>query len=309
MGRQFTKALLETGKHKVTVITRPESEAVFPDGVTTVRVDYSGDDLAALVTALRGQEVLLVTLSVRAPPGTVSKFIRAAAEAGVKYILPNWFGQDATNKDLIDGMGFGTIRDGIFAALAEANIKYFFLGCNFWYEFSLAGGMDRYGFDIPNRKYTVVDSGDVKVNTTTWPQCGRAVAALLSLKELPEDADDKTPTLSQFNNKPVYVSSFFLSQNDMFESLKRVTGTTDADWTITHDVSKERWQGALEKVQTGDMRAFGRLMYTRGWFPNGGSDLQNTVGLANDILGLPVEDLDEATKEAVRMAENNEVPY
>lgn len=310
MGKHMTNALLATGKHKITVITRPDSQAEFPAGVDIARVDYSSDDLSALVAALRGQEVLLVTLSVRAPPGTVTKFIRAADEAGVKYILPNWYGQDPTNKDLIDGMGFGPMRDGIFAALEQTtSLKCFFLGCNFWYEFSLAGGVDRFGFDLVKRTYTMLDGGNTKVNTATWPQCGRAVAALLSLKELPDDADDKTTTLAQFANKAVYISSFLLSQNDMFASVKRVTGTTDADWTITHDTAQQRWAGAADKFKTGDYSVFARLMYSRGWFLDGSCDLENSVGLANHLLGLPVEDLDEATKEAVRMGLNHEVAH
>jgi hypothetical protein len=75
------------------------------------------------------------------------------------------------------------------------------------------------------------DDGNVAINTSTWPQCGRAIANLLSLKELPDEETDWSPTLSQFRNGSIYISSFRLSQGDMFESVKRVTGTTDADWT------------------------------------------------------------------------------
>ena len=54
------------------------------------------------------------------------------------------------------------------------------LACSFWYEFSLAGSQARYGFDFAKREVTFYDEGETKITTSTWPQCGRAVAALLS---------------------------------------------------------------------------------------------------------------------------------
>jgi len=41
------------------------------------------------VETLRGQQVLIITISVAAPSDTISKLVRAAAKAGVPYILPN----------------------------------------------------------------------------------------------------------------------------------------------------------------------------------------------------------------------------
>lgn len=46
--------LLKTGKHVMTAITRPSSTSKLPAGVHIARADYSGDDDAALVDALRG---------------------------------------------------------------------------------------------------------------------------------------------------------------------------------------------------------------------------------------------------------------
>lgn len=178
-----------------------------------------------------------------------------------------------------------------------------------WYEFSLGGGPNRFGFDFNERTFVQFDGGDVPINTSTWPQCGRAVASLLSLKELPEDETDQSPTLSQFRNGSVYVSSFRLTQLDMFESVKRVTGTTDADWTITRDSSEQRWKDSVAGLQKGDWKLYTKMLYSRMFFPNGGGDYESKVGLHNDLLGLPVEDLDEATAVGIRMGKNGEVPF
>jgi hypothetical protein len=97
MGMHLTEHLLKTGKHILTAIARPDITSEFPDGVKVARVDYSGDDLSTLVEALKGQQFLLITMSVMAPRDTTSKLVRAAAQAGVHHVLPNWFGHDPTN--------------------------------------------------------------------------------------------------------------------------------------------------------------------------------------------------------------------
>jgi hypothetical protein len=153
------------------------------------------------------------------------------------------------------------------------------------------------------------DGGKVAINTTTWPQSGRAVASLLSLKELPEDETDKSPTLSQFVNRSTYISSFRVNQLDMFESVKRVTGTTDVNWTITHESAEQRFKDGQQALQQGDFKGFTKLLYSRMFFDNGDGDYQTSRGLHNDLLGLPVEDLDEYTAIAVRMGENGEVSH
>ncbi|KAH8700866.1 hypothetical protein BGW36DRAFT_338755 [Talaromyces proteolyticus] len=310
IGKHLTEQLLKNGNHVVTAITRPSSTNKMPEGVQVARVDYGNDDDAALVEVLRGQQVLLITMNVMAPPDTTIKLIRAAAKAGVPYIEPNWYGHDAANDPLCDDSMLKSRRDLLIAEIKRLGVSaYLFLVCNFWYEFSLGGGSDRFGFDFTKRTFTIFDDGNVPINTSTWPQCGRAIAKLLSLKELPEDENDKSPTLSQFRNRSVYISSFRLTQHDMFESVKRVTKTTDADWTITHDSIPERFKEGQEGMKVHNWEVFTKMLYSRMFFPNGDGDYESKRGLDNELLGLPEEDLDEATAEGIRMGENKEVPF
>jgi hypothetical protein len=310
MGKHLTEHLLKTGKHTLTAIARPNSTSTSPEDVKVARVDYSGDDLSALVEALKGQQFLLITMAVTAPRDTMSKLIRAAAQAGVPYVLPNWFGQDPANKALCDDCMLTGMNDPIRAEIASLGVSsYVQLASNFWYEFSLGGGPNRFGFDFTNRSLVLFDGGKVSINTSTWAQCGRAVASLLSLKEFPDDETDTSPTLSQFRNRAVYISSFRLSQLDMFESVKRVTGTTDADWNITHESAEQRWRDSNALVMKGDFGAFTKMLYNRTWFANGGGDYESSRGLDNEVLGLPKEDLDECTKVGIKMGENDEVVF
>lgn len=83
----MTEALLKTGNHTVTAITRIDSTSELPAGVITKRVDYSRPE--TLVEALRGQNALVITLSGFTPKETDMLLVNAAGEAGVKWILPN----------------------------------------------------------------------------------------------------------------------------------------------------------------------------------------------------------------------------
>lgn len=163
VGKHVAEHLLKLGHFIVTAITRPISTSKLPEGIQVARVDYCGDDDAALVKALQGQQALIITMAVMAPPDTISKFIRAAAEANVAYVLPTWFGHDAANDALCNDSWLSPARDKNLAEIKDLEVSsYLLLCCNFWYEFSLAGGLDRSGLDPK----TLLD-------LVRWRRCGR----------------------------------------------------------------------------------------------------------------------------------------
>lgn len=87
IGTYMVSALLKTRKHNVTAITRPESTVEAAAGVTVKRVDYSSQD--SLVSALQGQDALIITLGASSPNDKQNKLISAAAGAGVPWVFPN----------------------------------------------------------------------------------------------------------------------------------------------------------------------------------------------------------------------------
>lgn len=181
----------------------------------------------------------------------------------------------------------------------EGGVKpnFIALANGFWYEFSLGMGEPWFGFDIKNRKVTLYDDGNVKINTSTWDLCGKAVASLLSL---PVTGDDGRPALEDWKNDAVTISSFLVSQRDMLDSLNRVLGISDNDWTIAKQPVKERFQQGMQQLQEANRLGFAQAMYARLFFGDGG-DYETGHELDNGKLGLPKEDLDEATKRAVEM--------
>ena len=300
VGKHITEELLRAGNHKVTAITRSNSTNSIPSGASIKNVDY--DSHESLVAALQGQDALIITMGVRAPPEQQSRLIEAAAAAKVPWVLPNEYGYDALHPGLLKDIPVGEAHDAYRKQIEKLGVSSFVgITCGFWYEHSLSASPACYGFDLQDRSVTFFDDGNTRINTSTLPQCGRAVANVLSLKILPDDKDDETACLSQFKNKFVRVSSFRVSQKDMLDSLMRVTDTKSSDWKISQQATEDRYKAGCEELKKGNHLGLPQLMYTRVFYRDGSGDFEASKGLHNDILGLPKDDLDEYTKIALEM--------
>lgn len=262
---------------------------------------------------MEGQEFLVITLGAMAsmdPTNPEGKLIDAAAKAGVAYVMPNGYGPDPLNEPMMTQILIGK---PFFAAKSQIEklgvSSWVALACGFWWEWSLIGeGGDRFGINVKDRIVTFFDDGEEKITSSTWDQCGRALAGLLSLKRLPEDASDEEPAVDNWADRAVYVASFRANQKDMFESVKRVTGTTEKDWKIEHVSSEQRFKESVEAMMKGDRTGFSRQMYTRVFYPTGEGDYSR-LGLANEALGLPEEDIDGSTREGLRLLEKGVLGY
>ncbi|KAK4967777.1 hypothetical protein LTR42_010104 [Elasticomyces elasticus] len=332
VGRFMTEALLEKGKHEVTALTREDSQSKLPEGVKTKIVDYSKPE--TLVDALRGQDALVITISGRAPIKDIEeKLVRAAAEADVKWILPNEWSPDSADDGIVKDVflfGMKVATRNLIQEIGKSS--YVAVSCGFWYEYSLAIA-NNYGIDFAKKEINMYDDGQTKICTSTWPQVGRAVAAILSLPIQAENGNDKQASLDGLRNKVVYINSFNISQADMLASAQRVTGTKEGDWKITKHDSHERFDVSLKFFKEGKFKTEGftnfrqvlvehisfksgeyhrslanpndLVVYSRIFFPNGGGDFEHK-GTINNLLGLPKEDLDEATKVAMERQLANE---
>lgn len=135
-----------------------------PRGVRATAVSY--DDPSSLATALAGQDVLVITMSTRAPRGTQDKLIEAAAAAGVKFVLPNEWGIETAHGTLGDDT-MGLVGGSAQAprAKVEALGKSAWIGTvtGYWFAHSLST-TEAYGFDLKNKSVTFFDEGTVKIN-------------------------------------------------------------------------------------------------------------------------------------------------
>lgn len=256
-----------------------------------VEIDYS--DESALIANLRGQQFLIITLPATAVEKVHGIIVRAAGAAGVPYIMPNVYGYDPTNPSLLKDDVFTQGGAALCAQVEAAGAAYVAMVCGFWYQWSLALGEPWFGFDIAARQVTLFDGGLTHINASTWSQCGRALAAFLSQPEA---------VVAEWKNKPLYVSSFRVNQRNMLDSLNSVLGTSDVDWNITHEAAEKRLKDGLQLLQQGVMNP--KALYARIFLPAGDGDYESSGLLVNDRFGLPKENLDEATKEAVEMVKS-----
>jgi uncharacterized protein YbjT (DUF2867 family) len=160
VGKYIVQALLEGGKHEVTAITR--GDANVPEGVKAAKVSY--DDPASLTKALEGQDVLIITMSVRAAPETQGKLIEAAAAAKVPFVLPNKWGIDSEHAALGTDTLTGPAATAAKNKIEELGVSSWIgMVTGYWYAYSLASP-EAYGFDLAKKAVTFFDEGTAKVN-------------------------------------------------------------------------------------------------------------------------------------------------
>ncbi|KAF2160368.1 hypothetical protein M409DRAFT_29217 [Zasmidium cellare ATCC 36951] len=295
IGSRIVDALLATGKHTVTAITRKDTTSKFPEKVMPVYVDYNEPE--TIFNALRGQGALIITVGFFAPKNLSTLLVQAAAEAEVPWILPSEWSPDSAHEGLVRDISslqnMPIVREEI-KMLGKSS--YVALCCGLWYEWCLSTPV-LFGIDCLGRKATLFDDGNTKINTSTLAQVGRSVAGLLSLPIKSEDG----ACLDRFRNRHVYTSSFCISQNDMLESAFRVTGTDRTQWTIENRPVEEYYNEGVAARRQGTMREIGRQVYSRVFFDDDSGNFEKRVGLANEILNLSGEDLDEATATAISL--------
>ncbi|KAH8892402.1 NAD(P)-binding protein [Thozetella sp. PMI_491] len=300
VGKHYTEALVKTGKHNVTALTRANSTSKLPQGVKTIQVDYDNEE--SLVSALKDQQFFIICLGVRVPEDTNVKLVKAAAKAGVKYIMPNVHGADLSAPSFEETVMARTANR--VKEVEAVGLPWFLITTGFWYEWSLALGENLYGIDIKEKKAWLCDDGETPMNTTTWPRCGEALAALLSLPE-----SGASPSLVDWKNKQVYVDSFRVTQRQILDSVQRVTGTTDKDWEITYEPAEKRYKEGMEEMNRGDVQGLAKAMYSRALYKDGTLDYESRKGLDNEKLGLQRENLDVVTKKVVDKVLNGWNPW
>lgn len=125
--------------------------------------------------------------------------------------------------------------------------------------------------------------------TTTTTQVGRGIAALLAL---PIEVIEK-----RFKNTGVSITSFQLSQPQMFEALVRASGTSQSDWAIEYSTAEDLLREGRQRVEAGEFMGDIDIIYALTYQHGDYSDK-----LDNELLGLPVEDLDEVLRASLEVS-------
>lgn len=150
-----------------------------------------------------------------------------------------------------------------------------------------------FGIAIPERKAELYTDG-APFNTTTVSKVAEAIARCLAL-------DPKTID-KEFANGTLYVSSFRVSQPDLFQTVLRVTGTTEADWAIERKTTHDLIADGEKMVKDGDSAGKFKILF--GGLFQSGMGGEYTEKVQNGRLGLQEEDLEEVVKASAAAAKS-----
>ncbi|KAJ4165978.1 hypothetical protein NW765_007204 [Fusarium oxysporum] len=292
LGKPTIDALVELGAHTITAIQRPEAASTFPVGITVKKGNLR--DEAFLTEVLKGQDVLVLMPPLAQLVELQEPAIRAAANAGVPYILPSEFGPDPFAVQLVEENELLIAKKRIRDLIESIGVSsWISIAVGPWLDAGLNQGL--WGIEPKARKATMWRGADAKVNTATISHTAEAVAAVLSLPEA---------ELAKYKNKAVYTPSFHLTQREILDAVQRATGTTDADWDIkTRDVN-EVAREYEDKISQGDGVAPFVKFFITHFLEGHGGDFNHKVHSTEleklEQLGLHKEDLVQAIRVALQ---------
>lgn len=203
--------------------------------------------------------------------------VTAAVKAGVRRMIPSEYGNDTLNRKLYDVPIYQpkiAIRESCEKYAAE-NPSFSwttiqnasFLGPDWTLDFIV---------DVKNRKADIKDGGDVLFCTTTYEDIAQAAIGIFT-------------HLDETANRPVRISSFNTTQNDIVDIAKEL-GATDG-WELTHSSTEEQEKEARKRWAEGDhsdevvAMFINRAFIGKGWggyFPVLDNELLGIKGLERE---------------------------
>lgn len=137
-------------------------------------------------------------------------------------------------------------------------------------------------FDIANRTATIWDGGDKSFTFTNEKQLGQAVVSVLQHHQ-------------ETKNQYLYVASVETTQNEILAALEEISGES---WAVTKTTTDAQVAEAFKRLAVGDFS--GAFMLVRGTAFGNTQGLRSNYAkdetLANDILGLSLEDVKDVIK-------------
>ncbi|KAF6816491.1 NmrA-like family protein [Colletotrichum plurivorum] len=280
LGPKVLGGLIDGG-FDVTVISRQESTATFPAGVTVKKIDLSSAE--AVTEALKGQDAVVSTAATTAA-GAQKLLIDASVAAGVKRFIPSEFGIHTREAR---GTKIGALltpkiqNTDYLIELAKKHESFSWTGIAVGPFFDWSFGNGLLGLDIKNKTVNIFDSGNEPFSPSSLAFIGKSVAGVL-----------KNPEATA--NKYITVASFTTTQRELLKIVEEETGAT---FTVNNVKTSDLEKTADEKLAKGDYSAFIELLqqYVYG-------DGQGHAAKENDavkLLGLQQEDIKAETKKAL----------
>ncbi|OOQ81561.1 NmrA-like family protein [Penicillium brasilianum] len=282
IGKIILESLVVSSDFDITVVLRKESKAVFPSGVAVHKSDFSVADLEAV---FKGKDAVISALGATAF-GEQKKLVDAAISAGVKKFVPSEFSASSQNDTVIQLLPLFEQKKELIEYLKTKEAD----GFN-WTGIATSGLLD-WGlengflqFDIASRTATIWDGGDKSFTLTNEKSLGQSVVSVLR-------------NLEQTKNKYLYVASVETTQREILTALEKATGTK---WTVQETTTETQLSVAAKKLTGGDFE--GAFILVRatvfGNSPGLNANYVKDTELANDILGLKLESVEETVERVV----------
>ncbi|KAJ5668267.1 uncharacterized protein N7477_006837 [Penicillium maclennaniae] len=283
VGNIILDALIFSASFSVTVISRKESEALFPEGVTVLKSDFSE---ASLEAAFRGQDAVVSAVGATAF-SEQKAFVDAAIRAGVQRFIPSEFSASSQSDAVLQLLPLLEQKNKLIKYLKSkkaSGLTWTGIATSGLFDWGLRNGFLE--FDISTRTATIWDGGDKSFTLTNEKQLGRSVISVL---ENPQAT----------SNQYLYVASVETTQNEIVKTLEQVTG---ARWTIKSTTTNEQVSAAVEKLTAGDFSGALALVPATcfGNTPGLCANYVKEQKLANDMLGLEMESVQDTIMRVVQ---------
>ena len=281
LGPAILRALLSTNSFAVTVLSRSSSKSTYPESVHDVRISDQ-PSTEELVKVLRGQDAIVVVFAGSNDDLQI-QYADAAAQAGVQRFIPADFGScDSSSPRALELIPLyrakQKVRQHLQKLASTSSLSWTSLVCGHFFDWGLTTGLLQY--DLKNRKALVFDDGDVKFSATTTE-----TIAIATVRVLQKDEETK--------NRMLYIQSVCVSQNEILQSLERLSGNSWERKYVPSDKYIKETQARLEN-NPNDVEEWENMVSVVGMVD---ANWEGKDDFANHLLGLKNEDLDQVIKE------------
>lgn len=277
LGIPLVSAFKANSFFHLTVLSRKSSKVEFDPSINVIRV---GDEYPEqeLYKAFKGQDAVIGSFNHQADRFQQG-MIDAAIKAGVKRFIPADFGSNGENEAVLELFPRLKGKKAVIEYLKSKESDTFSwtsIITGLFIDQALKNGF--MGYKLADHETTIWDSGHARFSCSTTPNIARAVMQVLLHP-------------NETANKYIYTSSFEITQSEILASLEKITG--GKAWSVTHVTSEDQIKAGREAMAVGDFVGSGKLALAASYRGIYGADFEKEGKLANAMLGVPKENLDD----------------
>ena len=282
LGSAILQSLLSAKTFTVTVVSRSSSRSKYPPSLHDARIpDHPSNE--ELTQIFRGQDAIIVAFAGSNADLQI-QYADAAAQAGVQHFIPADFGScDSSSPRAVDLIPLyrakQKVREHLQRLASTSQLSWTSLVCGHFFDYGLTSGLLQ--CNLKTKEALIFDGGNIKWSATTLETIGQAVVRVLQQEE-------------ETKNRMLYIQSVCVSQNEVLESLERISGHS---WHVKHMLSEDFIKDTQAKLSRNpdDAEEWENMVSVLGIVD---STWESKDDFANTLLGLDGEDLDQLIKKS-----------